>query len=341
MMFLSKRKYWLNSRKLIDKIVENWPAKVLSIALAIILFVFHRMNTLTTRPLSVPLTIESGAALIPAGPYPQNVRLVLRGEDDSIKSIAEGDIEAYADFSRHETEGLYHAPVQIRRKGSALGIEQLEMSVKPLEISLQLDRRMSKTLPVRAAFRGKLASGYDLVTHSISPSEMVVAGPMSAMESITELRTEAIDLEGRSGDFRMMVNIVNPNQFFIINGGETAEFRGVVRPSVPVRNFEGIPITLIGLDPLFAADFGGKTGSVRLEGNQDNLDAYKPDENFFTVDCSGLTGPGWYTLPVTVNLPRGFTLIKREPEELAVTITLNEELLPGNSGDVVGYRHRN
>ena len=330
----------MNNKKLIDKIVENWPAKVLSIALAIILFVFHRMNTLTTRPLSVPLTIESGAVLIPASSHPQNVRLVLRGEDDSIKSIAEGDLEAYADFSKYETEGLYRSPVQIRRKGSALGIEPLEISVKPLEISLQLDRRMSKTLPVRVAFRGKLASGYDLITHSISPAEIVVAGPMGAIESTTELRTEAIDLEGRSGDFRMTVNVVNPNQFFMFNNGETAEFRGIVRPSVPVRNFEGIPITIIGLDPLFEADFGGRTGSVRLEGNQDNLDSYRPDENFLTVDCSGLTEPGTYTLPVTLNLPGGFTLIKHEPEELAVTITLNEELLPDNSGDVVGYGHR-
>ncbi|MCL2128622.1 MAG: CdaR family protein, partial [Treponema sp.] len=104
----------MNVNKLIIKITENWPAKVLSVALAIILFVFHRMNTLTTRPISVPLAIETGSTMTPASSYPQSVRVNLRGEDDDIKSIADSDIEAYVDFSRYESEGLYRAPVQIR-----------------------------------------------------------------------------------------------------------------------------------------------------------------------------------------------------------------------------------
>jgi YbbR domain-containing protein len=305
-------------------IITNWPAKVLSIAIALALFVFHGMYTLATRPFSVPLTIETGDTLVPASPYPNNVRVTLRGEDASIKSIAEGDIEAYIDMMRYEAEGWYRAPVQIRKKGSALGVEPLEIAVNPLEVSIQLDRRISKTLPLTAVMRGRVADGFDMVSHSISPAELVVVGPRSSLDALTDIYTDQIDLDGRTGDFTLQVGIVNPNPLLVIRGNGMAEFSSVIVPSVPVRNIEGISILLIGLDSAFEADIGGKTGSVRLEGSESQLETFHPPSNFFSVDCTNLSEPGTYTLPVSINMPRGFTLVRREPDELEITINLKE-----------------
>jgi hypothetical protein len=81
----------LNGRKLLIKVVENWPVKVLSIALAIILFVFHRMSVLEDRFFSVPLKVETAGTLIPASPYPRMVRVSLRGDANSIYPILEDD----------------------------------------------------------------------------------------------------------------------------------------------------------------------------------------------------------------------------------------------------------
>jgi hypothetical protein len=97
----------------------------------------------------------------------------------------------------------------------------------------------------------------------------------------------------------------------------------IIRPSVLVRSVDGIPITLIGLAPVFDADTGGRTGSIRIEGRQEQLDAFQPSKVSFTVDCSGVFEPGIYSLPVIVDLPAGFSLLRREPEELNITITSN------------------
>ncbi|MDR0289314.1 MAG: hypothetical protein LBI06_00075 [Treponema sp.] len=315
-----------SNRKFIDKIIENWPIKVLSIALALFLFVFNRLNTMTNRPLSVPLAIETDAALVPASDYPRNVRVTLRGEDASIKSIPDGDIEAYVDLSRHEEEGLYSASVQIRKKGIALSVEPLEISVYPLKIEVQLERRISKTLPLSALIRGRVADGFDLISHSITPLEVVVTGPLSALESVSQIRTEPIDLDGRTSSFTAEVNIANPNSLFEIRGSGIAEFSGIINLTVSVRSIDSIPIALVGLDPYLEADLGGRMGSVRIEGRQANLDAFQPPFDFFSVDCSGLSRPGSYVLPVRVNLPVDFALIRREPESLSLIITRKEEL---------------
>ena len=311
--------------KLIIKIIENWPVKVLSVAIALLLFVFNRLNTLTTRPLSVPLSIETSSTLVPSSAYPQNVRVNLRGEDEGIKSISESDIEAYVDLSRYEDGGLYSAPVQVRKKGSAMGIEPLEIAVYPPKISVQLDQRISKTIPLTAAIRGRASDGFDLVSYTLSPQEVTIVGPRSSLESIVELETDSIELDSRNGDFTAVVSIVNPSPLFVLRGNGTAEFSCVIRPSVSVRSIEDIPIVLSGLDPVLEADTGGRTGSARIEGRQSDLDSFQPPPHFFTVDCSGLHRPGSYTLPVEIYLPPELSLIRREPEELTLTVTLKED----------------
>jgi len=313
------------NNKLLIKIIENWPVKVLSVALAVILFVFNHLNTLTTRPLSVPLTIETSSLLVPASAYPQNVRVNLRGEDEGIKSIIDNDIEAYVDLSRYENGGLYNAPVQVRKKGSALGIEPLEIAVYPPKITVQLDERINRTIPLTAAVRGRAVEGYDLVSYTLSPQEVVMVGPRALLEAVVELETDAIEIDGRNTDFTAVVAIINPSPLFTLRGNATAEFSCVIRPSVSVRSIEDIPIMLTGLNAAFDADTGGKTGSIRIEGTQAALDNFLPPPDFFTVDCSDIDAPGVYILQVSVDLRREFSLIRREPDELALTVTLKEE----------------
>ena len=89
----------MSLRKVLSKVAENWPAKVFSIALAMVLFVFHQMNSLAERFFSVPLLLESQSNLVPATSYPRMIRITLRGDSNSIYSIQEEDIQAYIDIS--------------------------------------------------------------------------------------------------------------------------------------------------------------------------------------------------------------------------------------------------
>jgi YbbR domain-containing protein len=219
----------LNSGKIIGKITEKWPAKVLSVAAALLLSVFHRMSTLETRFFSTPLHIETGEDLIPTSSYAQTIRVSMRGEANSIYPILESDIETYIDTSRYLIEGTYKVPVRIRKKGTALGVEPLEISVEPLEISLYLEHKLEKTVPIRPVFQGKVADGYVLSGQSLIPANASAEGPRSVLESVSEFHTEAIDLNGRQRDFSITVNIIKNNPRIVLNGNGMIEYRGVIR----------------------------------------------------------------------------------------------------------------
>jgi YbbR domain-containing protein len=311
----------LNIKKIILRLAENWPAKMLSLAFALILFMFNQMSNLSTRTFLVPLSIEANPALAVISPESLNARVSLRSSDEGIKSILDGDIEAFVDLGRHETEGLYHAPVQIRKKGSALTVEPLEITVRPQQIAVSLDRRLSKTLPVFADIRGHAAAGFDLVSFSVSPEEIAVSGPLSILEPIESLKTTPAGIEGRNSDFRVMVNVPSPDPLVSIRGDGRAELFIIIRPSVLVRNVDGIPFALSGLREGLYADLAGRTGSIRIEAEQSKLDSFRPHYGAFIVDCSAISEPGAYTLPANVELPDGFTLLRHEPDEITLTVT--------------------
>jgi YbbR domain-containing protein len=221
-----------NTRKFLIKITDKWPVKVLSVAAALILSIFYRINTLESRFISLPLRVESNEYLVPASPFPQVVRVTLRGEPNSINPILEDDIETYIDLRRYTNEGMYRIPVQIRRKGSALGIEPLEISIDPIEITVRLENKVSRHINVSPVFRGTVAAGFELTSQSIIPTSVIADGPRSSMEMLYEFNTRTIDLEGRYEDFSVMVNIINDDPLIIIYGSRMIEYHGTIRQIV-------------------------------------------------------------------------------------------------------------
>ncbi|WP_461248288.1 CdaR family protein [Treponema sp. R6D11] len=218
----------MNRSGFFAKITEKWPVKVLSLAAAIIIAIFYRMNSLETRFFTVPLLIESSDSLSPANSFPRSVKISARGEAEGIQPILAEDIEAYIDLGRYENEGTYRVPVQIRKKGRALGVEPLEISVIPVDIPLLLEDKITRNVSVFPVIRGSAAEGYELTNQSLTPSSVIVEGPRSLIDNRIEFNTETIDLDGRYEDFSIMVNIKNDNPLLSIHGSNILEFRGYI-----------------------------------------------------------------------------------------------------------------
>ena len=304
--------------------MENWPAKVLCIGLAIILFIYHRLSTLERRFFSVPLNVEHMSSLLPSSSYPRMVRVSLRGEADSIFPIMEDDIEVYIDMDIYNMPGTYTVPVQWRKKGTAQGVEPLQITVDPMEITLSLDLKISKFVPLSASLRGQVESGYTMTSYSLNPTQVIIDGPAELMGGISGLYTEPVDLDGRSGDFSVIVNILNRDPLIVIRGNGITEFRGNISQIVPVRNLTGIPIVITGMQEGLSGELELKTVNIHLEGeNQQALNSFEPPPDFLAVDCSGITQPGTYVLKVQSRDTENM-LLRIDPEEVRIQITLKE-----------------
>jgi len=79
-------------------------------------------------------------------------------------------------------------------KGSGYEILQ----VNPNRVVLKLERTISKEVPINVPIRGHVAGGFEIFRKILNPSTVVVTGPRSHIESIKEVSTEAITLNGQS-----------------------------------------------------------------------------------------------------------------------------------------------
>jgi hypothetical protein len=299
-------------------VLNNWPAKVLSVGCALVLFVFYRTSTLEKRFFSVPLLVEGAGDMVPANRYPSMIRVTLSGSANSIYPVISSDIEAFIDLGNAKETGTRHFPVQTRKKGTAVGVEPLEITVDPMEITIELDTRLSVFVDIRADLQGEPAAGFELTRSTLSPTRIRVEGPERLVRRYTELPTEAIDLEGRNGDFTLITRVSNPDQLLLLHGESIIEFHGEVRPVLIIRTFATVQVGTHNLDTRLRFAVPPVLGELRVEGPQNELEVWQPSENALFVDCSGISGPGEYDLPLQVRLPEHFRLLGTVAEASAL-----------------------
>ncbi len=310
----------MTANNLTEKIFENWPAKIVCIALALLLFLFYRMSTLQERYFSVPLQVETNGDLVPASAYPRMVKITLRGETDSIYPIQEGDVIAYLDLSHFTKEGEYRVSLQTKLKGTALDVDPLEVTVEPVELKLRLEHRLVKKLSVTPSFKGYPEAGYEFAGYTVSPSSVEVSGPRSLVEKMSDVVTETVELSGRNASFEGDIALAHRNPLVSISGNGKASFAVTINQTTLVKSFEDVPFFFENLDPSFVAETDKVSGTIQIKGTQTDLADWRLPENALTVLCEDITAPGTYTLPVRAIIPQPYEVLQSSPGDVQVTV---------------------
>jgi YbbR domain-containing protein len=306
-------------------LTNNWPAKVLSIVAAALLFLFYRISTLQERFISVPLQVVTNEAFVPTSRIPDSVRVTLRGKANTIFLVHQEDIGAFIDLSLYKNAGVYRVPVKVSRKGATANTD-FEIKVDPLELTVTLEKKMTKTVSVTGNIRGFPAKGYELAQYFLSPDHVQIVGPKSRVKGVDSLKTDPIDLNGKAQDFTERVGVAVSDPTVKVLGNEMVQFHGIIRKVIVVRTIEPIDIVALDLDPNLRMQLSATTGSIQLQGSQLALENLRQGDATLDVECSQIKGPGVYTLPTRPSVPVGFVVLSYTPERVTLTIS------KGNSG---------
>jgi len=209
----------LKNRSIADRLLANWPAKALSLAAAIILFLFHNYTTLSEKFVTVPLIVRFADGYTAGQSYPRKVRVVLRGQDKTLVGVQEEDIEARVDFSRRVSEGVFKAPIMVRKKGTLDTADTLEIRVEPLEITMRIEKKVRKSVEVVPGLRGFPAGGFGIEQYFVNPPKIDIDGPKSRLDKITSIPTDEIDLSGKRESFSTRVKLLHDDSLVSFPAG--------------------------------------------------------------------------------------------------------------------------
>jgi hypothetical protein len=310
----------MQNKGLYRRLLANWPVKVLSLAAALLLFFFYRLNRLEDRYISVPLAVSMNDEYVLASQSPRSVRVTLRGEPNALSSIQEDDVRASLDLAVYRAEGQYRAPVQVERKGTALGVDPLEIRTDPTDVSVSMERRVTRVVPVTPSFKGFLEPGYELLSFDLTPAQIEVSGPASAVARVGDVQTDFIELAGRNSDFVVKTRVIKKESLVAITGSDSVQFRAVVQRSLAIRSFQGIAVAAEGLSGDLSLAQALSTGSLRIRSSTTDITGFSPAQGILFVDLSGLRKPGSYQVKVQPRAPDGFTIEYYEPQTIQVTV---------------------
>ena len=191
----------MNIKKLIEKISDNWAAKIICFALAIFIYIFHQVALLDKKTFSVPLKVESEGLLTPSSQIPPYVKVSVRTKSDSISAVSSAGIKAYLYLEEYTEPGIYSVPVSLKLSSDLMLVEPLEISVKPEILRVELDEKIQKYIPVEPSVSGEVEKGYKISAMEVVPSTVKVVGPSRIVNKMKRVYTAKVNVKGAATGF--------------------------------------------------------------------------------------------------------------------------------------------
>lgn len=303
---------------------RNWPVKLVCFVLAVFIYFFYRTATIQGKTLVVSLDVSSQGITLPAQNIPSHIKVSLKGRPEDLARITEKNISAVINLDYYTEAGKFKVPVDIRLAPDIMGIEPLEVTVDKSFLEINVAKKDRKQLPVEAEIQGTPAVGYEITDIAVSPSTIGVSGAKPILDAMVEVSTDEISVDEKRTSFSQNIGIHHESQL-ISYDDKTVTVTVTIQPITSSRRFVDQTIYLYGVNPLFEAQADPERITFTLTGNQNQLEAFVPELHTVRMNCSAITKPGTYEVPIEVVLPNGIRLVSQSDRTARVSLVPIEE----------------
>ena len=312
----------MSTNNFFEKLSHNWKAKIICFVIAILVYFIHQMSLLSKKTFTLPLTVEQSGSMTPSEGYEKHryVKVTVRGKTEQLATITESDFRALVDISYKDKEGSYELPVIIQPSERLMLMEPLEIRPKPEKINLTVEEKQFKFQKITPSISGEVARGYELVAVTVEPHSIRLDGPRNIVQQTNFIGTEAIDVEGLTRDTTRIVRVLNENSHLSIHGDSNVRAKISVRPIGMTKAFQKIELTFTGLPENLQFTAEDDTVDIVLEGDLLVLENITASQIEAGVNCSSITEPGSFTIPVNIRIPAKTSLTSQSIESVRLTV---------------------
>ena len=303
----------------IRAVTANIGLKIVSILFAIFLWFYVTAQIEGTETIEVPLEIVNmPESLVVVNDAPRTVEVTMRGaRSDLLKARLFGKTRLTVDLAGAQGRHL-SVPLSKGMITLPAGVRQEDVSIRsPRSLSIELETRVSRSIPVEIVFRGTLPAGMMLVGRpAVTPDRVIARGPAGAMNALAAARTEPIELDGRRGRFsaetalRTVAGVAFEPRAVLV---EIAVSRRAE------RTFEGLAPTFLQLDEGLAAACAPPTATLTVQGPDEFVRSLSPDEVSIVLSLEpGATGT--FTIEPEVIVPALIDTFRLSVSAFEVTV---------------------
>ncbi|HEY1730598.1 MAG TPA: CdaR family protein [Terriglobales bacterium] len=191
-------------------IVKNLPFKLVSLAIAMLLWWAVGRDQPIEIPMTVPLEFQNAPPNLEVNSnYPFEARLTLRGPERLMQSLHPSEVHAVLDL-----QGAGPGESTFDLTGSAIHLPRdvKLVQVVPSQFHISFDRSVTRTVPVQPRVIGTLLSGYGITDVTADPPTITIVGPQRRVDAVQAAMTDPVDATGVVGTaaFTTHVYVADP-----------------------------------------------------------------------------------------------------------------------------------
>ncbi len=283
--------------------------RILAVVLAIGLWIFVNAGE---RGAVEPLTVPISYASLPQGMVlvnhpPTQVKIEVTGPRTLLSLLDPERLTLKIDLRSVEAGQsefkIYPAMFNVERNTAVT-------SISPDQLSLDIDRLVTRDVPVHLAVEDKVAPGYMISSVDITPPSVTIVGPSRYVAPLTSVNTAPFDLKGLTADTNRSVDIVPPDPSLGLSTGHV-DARINVAEAITDRELRS---DVEVKDSDFKYRVEPKQATLTIRGPAIKLAGLAP-KGLAYVDANGLA-PGAHELPLQVTVPDGMQLVRQSPDKV-------------------------
>jgi YbbR domain-containing protein len=260
-----------------------------------------------------PAALSPGLALATA--LPKNVEIRVKGPKSIVSDLSSQKIVYRLDLSGVQS-GIQ--TIQLQKEAVCLPANVSVDALNPSYITVQIDLRMEKRLPVVLDLVGKPTAGFYLAGSEAIPPTAVLSGAESLLAPLTAIRTQPIEIDGAAESFQRKVPLDLPELVGVDSASKLVTAGIVIAERIETRVMAGLPIT--GTSTTHTYRIAPPTLDLTLKGPARVLDKLQFENRIKAyVDLKGLK-PGVYRERATISLPVTVTVVAVTPERFTVEL---------------------
>ena len=178
-------------------VLKNLPFKLVSLAIAIMLWWAVGRDSTIEIPMTVPLEFQHAPSKLEiTSDYPFQAQVTLRGPEHLLREIRPSQVHAFLDLEGAEpgerTFDLSTSQVRVPHNVKVV-------QVIPAQFHISFDPRATRTVDVQPRVIGTLLSGYEMKQPVAKPEKVTIVGPERRVDIITNAITDPVDATGVVG----------------------------------------------------------------------------------------------------------------------------------------------
>lgn len=239
----------------------------------------------------------------------------LRGPSRALKGIKDAPLSYEIDLSTAKPGPLFikisHEMIKVPWRVSVLEID-------PASLSLTIDKRIEKMVPIVADLNKDPAPGYIISRAGTTPSMVRLTGPMGVLEEVSAVRTTPVDVGGLTETIKKKVALnLNHNPHVRAISENLVEVEIIVEQKM-VEKWLNIAIQATGSNYKYVIT--PDRIEILLKGPMNTLKKLTEENGVRVyVELEGLK-PGTYVRRAVIKPPLNTTLVKAKPEVFTVKV---------------------